>query len=253
MITICMTHFKSLKLANLAAALYSVRRQDLSRVKELVLVDNNSDDSVETIQSLLDELKFPCSVALRSVKHGLKSRTHAWSSNYAISWASESWIFFTRSDYILHFDMLAKLVARVYERSENWNGFIVSNGCHLGVDVNRCEETSWRADGTDALLPLGGATYDHTLIDAGVWLGRRAGWEFVGGFEERLSAWGHAQTEFQAKLHEFGTEFVRVPEVLFWHPWHAGDRNIDLAHEQLKSIGKEPHDLWRRYEGANPY
>jgi GT2 family glycosyltransferase len=75
----------------------------------------------------------------------------------------------------------------------------------------------------------------------------------VGGLCEELTAWGHAQTHFQWKLHQAGVEFVRVPQVLFYHPHHGGERDIEVAHEQLKQQGLEIRDLWARYEGVNPY
>jgi hypothetical protein len=54
MMTICFVYFKSLTLANLAASLFSIRQQDFSRVKALVVVDNNTEDSAQDIQTCID-------------------------------------------------------------------------------------------------------------------------------------------------------------------------------------------------------
>jgi hypothetical protein len=68
--------------------------------------------------------------------------------------------------------------------------------------------------------------------------------------DERLSAWGHAQTDFQYRLHRAGTEFVVVQETLFYHPQHAGPRDITLAHQELyNNVGADIKSLWARYEG----
>jgi GT2 family glycosyltransferase len=93
----------------------------------------------------------------------------------------------------------------------------------------------------------------YTVIDSGVWMARRAAFWHVGGLDEALAAWGHAQTHFQWKLHTSGVEFVRIPEILFYHPLHAAERDIALAHEQLRGIGIDIHKMWERYEGAKPY
>jgi GT2 family glycosyltransferase len=100
---------------------------------------------------------------------------------------------------------------------------------------------------------LGGDIYDHTEVDSGVWAASKETFNLVGGLDESLTAWGHAQTEFQYRLHLAGVEFVRVPEVLFWHPRHGGERDLALAHAQLRDRGFEPRDLWKRYHGASPY
>lgn len=98
-----------------------------------------------------------------------------------------------------------------------------------------------------------GVVFDYTVIDAGVYMMRLDSFNAVGGLDESLTAWGHAQTDFQYRLHRFGVEFVRIPETLFWHPAHGGEKDIELAHCQLAAAGGDLKKMWERYEGANPY
>ncbi|MCR4301801.1 MAG: galactosyltransferase-related protein [Sulfuricaulis sp.] len=254
MITICFTYFKSLSLANLAAALHSVYMQDLSSVASIILLDNDTGDDALEIQRVVDSFRvLTPRTAVVSLKHGDPLRTHSWSANAVVRMADTPWILFTRADYLLHFDLLARFAAVRASKPEGWDGFIVGNGCHLHVPVEECERTSWRIDGAEALQRLPGSQFDYTVIDSGVWMARREAFDRVGGLDESLTAWGHAQTHFQHKLFKAGAEFVRIPEVLFWHPAHGGHKDIDLAHAQLRGLGVDIKELWARYEGAQPY
>lgn len=254
MITICLTYFRSLTLGNLDAALYSVQQQDLSNVAEIIILDNNTEDSVVAIQDVIESFGFPVPTRLLSFKHGDQSKTHAWSTNAAIAEVQTPWMLFTRADYLLAFDAVKKFYAvvqaRDYDHVRNWNGFVTSNGCHLADTVEACDETRWRVTGPAIFT---GSTFDYTAIDAGVWMMKRESFDAVGGMNENLTAWGHAQTEFQYRLHQAGVEFVRIPETLFWHPFHGGPRDIDLAHVQLAEQGVDLKVMWARYEGVSPY
>jgi GT2 family glycosyltransferase len=250
MITIAFTYFKSLTLANLAAALYSVRRQDLSQVSDVVVMDNDTIDSARNIQAVIDAQAFSVPSYMVSIKHGDPSKAQAWSTNFTVRHARAPWVFYTRADYLLDFDMLKKFVAIVDSKPKNWNGFIVSNGGFLHVPIGEVEQTSWRIYGSSSLRLLHNTVYDYTVVDSGVWMARRA--SFV-GFDERLSAWGHAQTEFQWRMHQAGVEFVRIPETLFWHPAHGGEKDIDVAHAQLAAQGGDLKAMWARYHGVSPY
>ena len=255
MITICLTYFKSLTLANFAAALHSVRTQDLTYVKEVVIIDNDTEDSAHELRTIADALAFPVSVHIFSYKHGDPTQTHAWSTNTALAKVVTPWVFFTRADYILDPSLLARAAAVVHQHEFEglaaWRGFVTSNGCHLGIDVAECEALRWRERGPAAVLS--GTVFDYTSIDSGVWLGRRGDFWAVNGLDGRLTAWGHAQTDFQHRLFLTGVEFARIPEVLFWHPAHGGEKDINLAHQQLRDCGFDIKDLWKRYEGVSPY
>lgn len=252
-VTICFTYFRSLGLANLQAALYSISKQDLSRVESIVVVDNNTDDPLEEIIAVIDGMSFAAPVNVHSFKHGDATKTHSWSTNYAVSRAFTPWILVTRADYLLDFDIVARFMGVVDAMPSDWIGFVTGNVYHLNVDVGVCEQSVWRSIGPRALRVFPGAEESYTCIDAGVWMLRRRAFNQVCGLDESLNAWGHAQTHFQYRLHQNGVAFVRIPESLFYHPLHSAPRDIELAHRQLQERGIDIHELWARYEGAQPY
>lgn len=252
-ITICFTYFKSLTLDNLRAALYSIRQQDLSQVKELIVVDNDTHDSKEAIHTVIKELMFPISTNLISVKHGDPSFTHAWSTNAAVHAARTPWVVFTRADYILDFDTVCKFIWVIEKHQPDWNGFVTGNVYHLSADIAACDQTAWQVQGPRVLKTFNGIENDYTVIDTGVWMARREAFNRVGGLDESLTAWGHAQTLFQHRLYKSGVEFVRIPEVLFYHPQHSAPRDIELAHQQLREQGVDIKELWARHDGVQPY
>lgn len=249
MITICMTYFRSLALTNLRSALHSVRWQDLSQVAEVVLIDNNTEDSPTDIDTLLRSFYFPIRVRLVSFKHGDPSKTHSWSMNAAVREAGTPFVFCTRADYILDASLLRKS-AHALDIAD----LIVAQGYHLNEDVLECEaQTQWSLKGADALRSLPGTLIDYTLIDSGVSLMSMAAFNKTGGLDEGLTAWGHAQTEFQHRLYKAGARVHCLPEVLFYHPQHAANRDLSLAHAQLKERGIDVNELWKRHEGTQPY
>lgn len=245
-VTICFTYFKSLALANLAAALYSVRQQDMSLVESIVVVDNDTEDSIVDIEAVIEATSFDVPIYLHSYKHSDSNKTHSWSTNIAIREVTTPWVFFTRADYLLAFDALDKFIAKA---GLGHGHFITSNGCHLDVDIGECEKTNWRQTGPR----FQGNVFDYTLIDTGVWLARKADFDRIGGLDESLTAWGHAQTDFQYRLYASGVAFVKVPEVLFFHPLHSAPRDIELAHQQLTNKGVDLKTMWARHEGVQPY
>lgn len=248
MITACLTYFRSLSLLNLEAALFSLRMQDLSQVEQIVVLDNDSPDSSDSIREVITAQGFPVPVVFQSVKHGDASRAHSWSTNTAVRLARTPWVFFTRADYILDYDLL--------RRSAECMGpdcFVVGDGYHLHQDVASCERTSWRHKGPTALQQISGSRVGYTVIDSGVWMSSVEAFHRVGGLDEGLTAWGHAQTHFQYKLHKAGTVFVRIPEVMFYHPIHGAQRDLTLANQQLSARGLNVKELWARYEGEHAY
>jgi len=250
-VTICLVYFRSLGLQNLEAALYSVKRQDMTRVNSIVVVDNNTDDSIASIQAVIDKTDFRVPVCFSSFKHHDPTKTHAWSTNAAVERSDTSWVFFTRADYLLAFDAVETCVAAI--RHENQ--FIVGGYYDVGLDVYRCEQTTWRTDGPVALRPHG-REFDHVMIDSGVWLTTREVFNRVGGMDETMTVWGHAQTVFQHKIYQAGVEFTRVPSVVFYHTAHGYEtpRDHSAATVQLQSMGLNIRELWARYDGPdNPY
>lgn len=254
MITICIVYFKSLTLKNLAAALFSVRQQDLSLVQQIVLLDNDTGDSTQEISHIVNELQFPVPVTLMSYGHRNNDLTHAWSTNTAVGHVDTTWVLFTRADYLLDPEVVKKFTAAVhdqeYDHVRNWQGFITANGCHLQVGIEAVEKTDWRVQGPRILH---GIEYDYTEIDTGVWMMKKETFDAVEGLNEDFTAWGHAQTEFQHRLFLAGVEFVRIPEVLFYHAAHGGEKDIDLAHAQLAEQGLDLKEMWKRYHGVSPY
>lgn len=240
-------------MANLEAALHSVAKQDLSRVETIHVYDNDTQDDVNDILGVIESFDFGgTDRSLTTYKHDDRSKTHSWSTNAAVSLAVTPWVLFTRADYLLHPNLLDTFVGVVDSKPSGWDGFVTSNARHLHVDIASCESIGWREE-PSRLRAVPGTDYDYTKIDAGVWMARRDSFERVDGLDERLTAWGHAQTHFQWKLHQSGTEFVRVPEVLFFHPAHGGEKDIVVAHRQLEAIGVDVRQMWERHEGAQPY
>jgi hypothetical protein len=247
-----------LTLANLAAALFSIRQQNFARVAELVVVDNNTDDPEADIQRLIDACAFPVPVRLLSHKHGDATRTHAWSTNVAVRAAQTPMVLFTRADYLLAVDAVDRFVAATEGPAPRfaWESgqpvFVVGGYYDLVVDVEACEQFDWRRLGTAVLHPFG-REYSHTVIDSGVWYTSRQAFEQVGGLDERLVAYGHAQTHFQYKLHRAGIACVRLPEILFYHPRHDYEvpRDLTVAQQELQAIGVSLVDLWARYDGPD--
>lgn len=252
--TIVLTYFKSLSLDNLRAALFSVRQQlFLQQARELVVVDNDTADSQPEIAACINELQFEIPTRLLSFKHGDASRTHSWSTNVAVREAKTNWVFYTRADYVLDFGLLAKSLAMAASHPKGWDGFVVSDCKWLHVDINAVEATAWRRDGVQALAHLPGALAAHSVIDAGVWMTTKASFEKVGGLDENLTAWGHAQTHFQWKLQQAGTQTAHMKEVGYYHPHHGAPRDLALANAQLLQQGIDIKALWARYDGEHPY
>lgn len=253
LVTICLTHFKGLALANLEAALYSVKCQEMNCVQEVVVLDNDSSETQPDVQALINSLEFTVPVRLLSYKHGDANKTHSWSTNAAVREATSNWVLFTRSDYVLDFNILAKFHKHLTNRSLALDIFLTGDCYQLNADVGYAEQTSWRKSGPVALMALPGVVASHTAIDTGVWMSTRRAFDLVGGLDEKLTAWGHAQTHFQWKLHRAGVEIVRIPEVLYYHPLHSASRDLAAANAQLAEQGIDVKELWARYEGEHVY
>jgi GT2 family glycosyltransferase len=172
----------------------------------------------------------------------------------AVRAADTNWVFFTRADYLLDFGMLAKCLAMAASHPLGWDGFVTADCYQLARDIGACDAQPWRETGPRILRQLPGSVANHTVVDTGVWMSTKAAFEKVGGLDEGLTAWGHAQTHFQWKLHKAGTQIVRIPEVLYYHPQHGGPRDLAAANEQLQAVtGVDVKELWKDYEGKHIY
>lgn len=253
-VTVSLTYFKSLTLDHLRAALHSLRKQAfLERVQELVVVDNDTADTQPEIAAVINESQFTIPTRLLSFKHGDASKTHSWSANVAFRESRTNWTFFTRADYLLDPGFIVRCLQQAQARSQGWDGFVTGDCFWLHTDIAAVEATAWRREGAGVLRHLPGTVAAHTVIDTGVWMTTRAAFERVGGLDENLTAWGHAQTHFQWKLHNAGTETVRIPDVMYYHPHHGAPRDLALANAQLAAQGLDIKDLWKRYDGEHIY
>lgn len=253
MITIAFTHFRGLSLANLRAALFTVRQQDFDQVASILFLDNNTVDEEKVLQDILDEFNFPVPVHLISIKHGDPTKTHAWSTNFIHRATTTPWIFFTRSDYLIAPNTLALF----REQIRHDNMFIIGGYYGLDITIDQCNQYDWRTYGVEMLKPFG-REYAHGLVDVGgVWLTTKSAFDSVGGLDERMWAWGHQQTLFQYRLRLAGTEFVKVPQVVFYHAEHGYEapRDHSVAAAQLKEVaGIDVAEMWQWYTGPdNPY
>jgi len=252
--TVALTYFKSLTLDHLRASLHSLRQQAfLHHVAELVVVDNDTPDTQPEIMACINEAGLGLPVRLLSYKHGDETKTHSWSANTAVRATKTNWVLFTRADYLLDSSMVVQCLQQAASRHAGWDGFVTGDCYWLHDGIDAVEATQWRTAGAAALRTMAGAVAAHSIIDTGVWLTTRAAFEKVGGLDETLTAWGHAQTHFQWKLHKAGTEMVRIPEVLYYHPMHGAPRDLALANAQLAQHGIDIKDLWKRYDGEHPY
>lgn len=253
-VTVCLTYFKSLTLDNLRAALHSLRRQSvIDLVSEIVVVDNATADSQPEIAAIINEQAFAVPTRLLSFKHEDESRTHSWSTNVAFREARTPWVFFTRADYVLDDALLARSIQMAAAHGAGWKGFVTADGYHLQPDVLACDVSGWRERGARELRTLPGAAFDYTLIDSGVYLLNRETFERVGGFDERLTVWGHAQTEFQWRLYKANVDMARIAEVLYYHPMHGAPRDLAAATAQLAAHGVNIKECWARYEKEHIY
>lgn len=265
MIDIALVHFRALDLRYLDAAWYSVTHQDLSNVRTIYVLDNDSHDSREDIKAVLDRypVMLPTQVVLLSVKHGDEAlRCQSWSVNQVMGNVPPTtnpadWVLFTRSDYILHRDTARDFTDAVEGGTENgWRGFVTSHAFHHALDERAdqrivgfrdIEQHGWRTDpqSTNVLLKAVNGWYvDSSDKDAGVWLTRRSLWREVGGLNEQLTAWGYQQTVFQKALRDAGVQIVQLPRVYFHHQHHGGDfRSYDVARQQLEAHWGSVEDL----------
>jgi hypothetical protein len=249
-VSIVLIYFQSLTLAHLDASLHALARNDLSGLTEIVILDNNTPDPVAQIEAVMARQSWPVPIRLVSLKHGDSTKTHAWSTNTAVRALSTPWVLLSRADYLLSPDAV-----RLFLEQRHTPQFVVGRYWDVPVFLEQVENTNWRAEGP-SVLQRWGKEYDHTLIDAGLWMTTRDLFESVGGVDESLTAWGHPQTHFQYKLHQVGVPSYRIPSIVFYHIFHGSvtPRNHGLAKQQVETLGVTIPEMWARYTGAdNPY
>lgn len=242
-IDICFVHFRGLSLAHLDAAWYSLSKQDFSNVAAVRFLDNNSADSPEDIAIVLN--RHPVSsVNVDYAKHSDPRRTHSWSVNHVTrSVPADHWIFFTRSDYILSFDCLARLRSaaedpRLFLSGWCWQMAYDREARNIDALVD-IEQYGWRDKGMPALLQHPYAfAFQETHLDAGVWLTSKRNILRVGGMNEGLTSWGYQQSTFQRALVNAGAVCRTLPEYLFAHQHHYAERNFQRAREEYDSFGR---------------
>jgi hypothetical protein len=250
MIDIALIHFKTLGLAHLDAALFTLAQQDMTDVRRITVYDNDSPDTRSSIEALVvQRLGVPrlrnasrLTVGVKSDKHGDPRRTQSWSVNWVLKDTASEWLFLTRSDFLLSPDCLAKFRAVRDSMPPDWRGFVTS-WCHqMGCDdqlsntdmlaPHSLPDAPWRAhpDGAGSLVGHVPACYfQSTDVDAGVWLARPADYLAIGGLNEHMVSWGFQQQEAQRGLARSGVQIVNLQEYLFHHQHHYAPRDFGVA------------------------
>ena len=255
-ITIAFVHFRTTTLDHLDAAWFSLSKQDdWTDVVDVIVLDNNTDDAPVEIDAVLDRYPLlPCLPRLFVEKHGDPSRTHSWSVNRALLYATTPWVFFTRTDFLLDPSCLRTFREtrdQRLARNPQWDGLITS-WCHqMGFDAtlsntdalapHSMREAPWRQhpSGPRSLIGHVPACHFHDADkDAGVWLTRHSLWARSGGLNERMVSWGYQQSVWQTKLvNRFAAEMVQIPDYLFHHQHHAAPRDPQQAAAEVQRWG----------------
>lgn len=254
-VSVCFVFFRTLNLRHLDAALYSVACQDLTSVREILILDNNTDFSEEAISQCVTSSLYPkiigndVRLVLWSEKHGDTRRTQSWSVNRVCREATAPWILFTRADYIIAFDALARFTARAQEMHAAGRKPFLSGWCWQmaydrearNVDANvDIEKYRWREKGMPALLQHPHAFRFHeTDQDAGVWFTRKEYLAEAGWMNENLVSWGYQQSEFQRMLQNRAScTLETIQDYLFAHQHHSASRDFAVAQSEFNKHGR---------------
>lgn len=248
MIDIAFTFFRSLDLTHLDAAWYSVSKQDFSNVGAVYVLDNNTEFSEASIDEVLHRYELPVPVIVITAKHGDTSLTQSWSVNTVVKACEEEWVFFTRADYILAFDCLARLKIEAILRTGAGEKPFVSGWCWQmaydreakNIDAHiDIEQYGWRERGMPALLEHPYAFRFHeTNLDAGVWLTQKQWIADAGWMNEGMTSWGYQQSTFQrALVGRAGVTCVALQDYLFAHQHHAAVRDFAKASAEYNAHG----------------
>ena len=259
-IDVCFVFFRSLRIAHLEAALYSLSRQNLTDVRQIRFLDNNTDFTFTDIASVLPKFFRPdgseVPVDFESLKHQDETKTQSWSVNHVCRdmCPDDVFLFFTRADYILDFDCLSAFTEALAQDGYGLRStFVTSWAYHMAYDergdqridaFRDIEVHGWRHKGAQVLLDaVNGWQVQSSHTDAGVWLTHRRVLERAGWMDERLWKSGYQPTEFQKRIRERGTTILEIPRYLFFHQHHAAPRSYDEAKAQLAEAGTSVEEL----------
>jgi hypothetical protein len=245
--TLCFVHFNSLTLDHLDAAWYSVSRQ-VGQFERAVVVDNASGQWPLDVEGVLRRYPHP-PLHFYPFQHRDPTRAHSWSVNMTCRDLARDadWILFARSDYILAFDAVARMVEHAQVMLDDGKKPFVSGWCwQMAYDrearnidaVVDIEQYGWRQRGLPALLHHPYAFRFHeTDQDAGVWLTRRQYLADAGWMNEQMTAWGYQQSTFQRQLRSTGVTCEAVQDYLFAHQHHYAVRDFAKAADEYQRFG----------------
>jgi glycosyltransferase involved in cell wall biosynthesis len=247
--TICFVFFKGLNLTHLDAALYSLSKQDMSRVNDIHFLNNDTEFTPEQVEEVAHRYFNSEQIGFSHIyHHGDPNKTHSWSVNTVVKIAQGPFIFFTRADYILAFDCLERLRAQADSMLDIALKPFVSGWCwqmaydrearniEANVDL---EQYNWRELGMPGLLNHPYAFRFHeTDQDAGVWLTSKEYIQQVGGMNEKMSSWGYQQSTFQRVLrNHLNVTCFAIPDYLFAHQHHYVPRDFEKAQREYNEFG----------------
>lgn len=247
-ISVGFVYFRTLDLIHLDAAWYSLSRQDFTGVNSVVFLDNNTDQSPEAIDEVLDRYPLPVPLTIINTKHGDPTKTQSWSVNTVVRRCEGPWIFFTRADYILAFDCVTRLRAMANEALvQNLRPFVSAWCWQMAYDSNAgnidghvdIEQYGWREGGMAALQKHPYAIRFHdTDQDAGVWLTHKDWFIEAGWMNEQMAGWGYQQSTFQRALHlRSKVTCMAVQDYLFAHQHHYAVRDFAQADREYRLHG----------------
>ncbi len=243
-------HFRTVPRELLEAALFTLSKQSFEGVDRIIVYDNNSEHSEDTITACVNQhlSRLPVPVVKVFDQHGDSTKTQSYSVNRVVERCTE-WVFFTRSDFLLDYDCLKKYRETRDEKGDY--GFITSYCLQMGFDERMSNEPDvapysyesapWRQDpaGPRSLIGNVPAYQFHTTdLDAGVWLAHKTRIDHIEGLNERMSSWGFQQQEFQRRWRERGWPIHNIPEYLFMHQHHWADRNFTKANDEIARYGR---------------
>lgn len=248
--SICFVFFRGMNLEHLDAAWFSLHKQDFLHVERVYFLDNNTDYTEFEINAVLKRYeRADVEYVKEFAKHGDLTRTQSWSVNRVCQMPPlDTWILFTRADYILAFDALKRMRAQVLEQPTWDQRRFVSGWCWQmaydreakNIDANiDIEQYGWRQRGMPALLEHPYAFRFHeTDQDAGVWFTKQSYLAEAGWMNEKMTSWGYQQSTFQRALRGIGITCSAIEDYLFAHQHHYAVRDFAKAQDEYNRFGE---------------